>query len=90
MRKPDLVAAVENQADLSRRQADDAVSSAIEHITNALARGESLNLVGFGTFSVKTRSARVGRHPKTGEAIDIAESKSIGFKPGKHLKDHIG
>ncbi len=89
MRKLDLVAAVEDQADLSHRQADDAVSSAIEHITNALARGESLSLVGFGAFSVKTRSARTGRHPKTGEPIEISESKSIGFKPGKNLKDNL-
>lgn len=89
MRKADLVKAVEDIADLSPRQADDAVSSTFEQITNALARGDSLNLVGFGSFLVKARAARTGRHPKTGEAIEIAASNQIGFKPGKGLKDSV-
>lgn len=87
MRKADIVAIVADRADMSTRQADDAVSSAIEHIVNALARGESLNLVGFGSFQVKQRAARSGRHPKTGDAIDIAASKHVAFKPGKYLRD---
>lgn len=89
MKKSDLVAAVENIADLSHRQADDAVSSAFEQITNALARGETMSLIGFGAFSVRDRAARVGRHPKTGEPINIAASKQVGFKPGKGLKDNV-
>lgn len=89
MRKSDLVDAVADIADLPERKADDAVSSAIEHITNALARGDSLSLVGFGSFSVKTRAARTGRNPQTGEEIQIAASKQVLFKPGKAFKEHI-
>lgn len=89
MRKSDLVSAVADIADLSPREADDAVSSALEHITNALARGETLNLVGFGSFTVKTRAARTGRNPKTGDPIDIAASKQVSFKAGKSLKDTL-
>lgn len=89
MRKTELVAAVADIADLSDRQADDAVSSAIEHITNALARGESLSLVGFGSFSVKARAARTGRNPQTGEAINISASNQINFKAGKTLRDTV-
>ncbi|MFL0803964.1 MAG: HU family DNA-binding protein [Agarilytica sp.] len=89
MKKSDLVAAVGESADLSNRQADEAVSAAFEHITNALARGESLSLIGFGSFSVKARAARTGRHPKTGAPIEIAASNSVGFKPGKALKDAV-
>ena len=89
MRKSDLVAAVADIADLSSRKADDAVSSTLEHIANALARGESLNLVGFGSFTVKKRSARTGRNPKTGDKITIAASNQITFRPGKILKENI-
>ncbi len=89
MRKSDLVDAVVNIADLSSREADDAVSSALEQITNALARGDSLNLVGFGSFTVKSRAARNGRNPQTGEEIQIAASKQVLFRPGKALKEHV-
>jgi len=89
MRKADIVAAVVNIADLTEQQADDAVSSALEHITNALARGESLSLVGFGSFSVKTRAARVGRNPKTGAPINISESNNVSFKAGKSFRDAL-
>lgn len=89
MKKSDLVSAVADAADLSNRQADDAVASAFEHITNALARGESLSLVGFGSFTVKTRAARTGRNPQTGEPMEIPESRQVGFKAGKSLKDSV-
>lgn len=89
MRKSDLVDAVADIADLPSRKADDAVSSVFEQITNALARGENLNLVGFGSFTVKNRSARTGRNPQTGEEIQIAASKQVLFRPGKALKEHV-
>ena len=89
MRKPDLVSAVQNATGLSPREADEAVSSAIEHITNALARGESFSLLGFGSFTVKTRAARQGRNPQTGEPMEIAESRQVSFKAGKGLRDSI-
>lgn len=89
MRKPDLVAAVESIAELSPRVADEAVASAFEHITNALSRGEGVSLVGFGSFSVKTSAARVGRNPKTNEPIEIAESQRVVFKAGAGLKGEV-
>lgn len=89
MRKNDIVSAVADIADISQQEADDAVSSLFEQLTNALARGESVNLVGFGSFQVKQRAARTGRNPRTGEPMAIAASKQIQFKPGKFLKDAI-
>jgi len=89
MRKVDLIASVADIADLSNRKADDAVSLALEHIANALARGESLNLVGFGSFNVKARAARVGRNPKTGDPIHIAATNQVCFKAGKQLREHV-
>ncbi len=89
MRKPDLVAMVVDIADLSQREADEAVSSAFEHITNALARGEDVSLVGFGSFVVKERAERNGRNPQTGETMVIAASRQVSFRPGKALKDQI-
>ncbi|VUD69074.1 DNA-binding protein HU [Thalassocella blandensis] len=89
MKKSDLVEAVADIADLPSRKADDAVSSVFEQITNALARGENLNLVGFGSFTVKSRSARTGRNPQTGEEIQISASKQVLFRPGKALKEHV-
>lgn len=87
MRKSDLVDAVADAADISQRQADEAVSAIFEHITNALARRESVNLVGFGSFVVRERAAREGRNPQTGATIQIKASVLPAFKPGKKLKD---
>ncbi len=87
MRKTDLVESVSKSTGLSARQADEVVSSMIEQITNALSRGESFSLVGFGSFGVKARAARMGKHPKTGEPINIAASNNVYFKPGKDLRD---
>lgn len=89
MRKSELVAAVADIADIPHNQADDAVSAIFEHITNALARGENVGLVGFASFVVKERAAREGRNPKTGEAIAIAAHNHVQFKPGKALKDAL-
>ena len=89
MRKSDLVAIVADRADMDKRRADDAVSSMFEHITNALARGESVSLVGFGSFNVSHRNERKGRNPKTGAEILIPASNSVQFKAGKQLKERV-
>ena len=89
MHKNDLVAAVAHLADITNEQSHEVVSTIFEEITNALSRNESVNLVGFGSFTPRQRAARTGRSPKTGEPIQIAASKSIGFKPGKALKDAL-
>ncbi len=87
MHKSDLVAAVANLTDISKEQANNVVSSIFDEITNALSRNESVNLIGFGSFSRRQRAARTGRSPQTGETIQIPASISVGFKPGKTLKD---
>lgn len=89
MHKTDIVVAVANKLELSAHKADLAVSAFIEQITNALARGESVSLLGFGSFVVSERAARTGRNPQTGATIQIAASKNVSFKPGKALKDAV-
>ncbi|MBB3169864.1 HU family DNA-binding protein [Simiduia aestuariiviva] len=89
MYKTDLVAAVADATDLTKDKADLAVSAILEQITNALARDDSVSLVGFGSFTRRSRAARTGRSPKTGETIQIPASNSVGFKPGKALKDAV-
>ena len=82
MNKTELIAAVAEKADLSKK-------AAVEAITGALIEGEKVQLVGFGSFEVKTRAARVGRNPKTGEEIPISEARLPVFKAGKALKDAV-
>lgn len=89
MHKTDIVVAVANKLELSAHKADLAVSAFVEQITNALARGESVSLLGFGSFVVSERAARTGRNPQTGATIQIAASKNVSFKPGKALKDAV-
>ena len=89
MHKTDIVVAVANKLELSAHKADLTVSAFIEQITNALARGESVSLLGFGSFVVSERAARTGRNPQTGATIQIAASKNVSFKPGKALKDAV-
>lgn len=89
MRKSDLIDAVVNAADISSRQADEAVSAIFDQITNALARKETVNLVGFGSFLTRERAARQGRNPQTGATIEISASVLPAFKPGKKLKDTV-
>ncbi|MGK0297461.1 MAG: DNA-binding protein HU-beta [Gammaproteobacteria bacterium] len=89
MNKADLIDAVADSADISKAAAGRALDSAIAAITKALKKGDSVTLVGFGTFTVRKRSARMGRNPRTGESIKIKASKVPGFKPGKALKDTI-
>jgi len=89
MHKTDLVVALANKEQLSANKADLVVSAVIEQITNALSRGESVSLLGFGSFNVSERAARTGRNPQTGAEIQIAASKAVTFTAGKALKDAI-
>ena len=89
MNKAELIDAVAADSDLKKSEAARALDSAIENITNALRGGDSVTLVGFGTFTVRQREARMGRNPRTGEAIQIKASKVPGFKAGKALKDAL-
>ena len=89
MNKGELIEAVAGAADMSRSDATKAVDAVLDSVTSTLAGGGSVALVGFGTFSVKARKARMGRNPRTGEAIQIAASNVPGFKAGKALKDAV-
>jgi len=89
MNKAELIEAVANSADLSKTSATRAVDAMFEAVTAALKSGDSVTLVGFGTFEVRERAARTGRNPKTGEAIAIQASKAPAFKAGKALKDAV-
>ncbi|MGC4378676.1 HU family DNA-binding protein [Fictibacillus sp. Mic-4] len=87
MNKTELVASVAEKSGLSKKDAAQVVDSLFESITEALKNGEKVQLIGFGTFEVRERSARKGRNPQTGEEIDIPASKAPAFKPGKELKE---
>ena len=89
MKKSDLSAHVATQAALSKAQAHSAVDALFSAIAEALARDENVVLPGFGTFTTKTRAARQGRNPQTGESIAIAASRVPSFKPGKTLRDAV-
>ncbi len=89
MNKSELIDAVANNADLTKARAGDAVEAALDAIADALKSGDSVALVGFGTFSVRERGARTGRNPRTGESIQIAASRIPAFKAGKALKDAV-
>lgn len=89
MNKSELIDDIAAQADISKADAGRALDAALDSITGALKKGDSVSLVGFGTFSVKERAARTGRNPQTGEAIEIAAAKTPGFKAGKALKDSV-
>jgi DNA-binding protein HU-beta len=89
MNKSDFVAAVADAAELSKADAGRAVDAVINTVKKALKKGETITLMGFGTFSVRKRAARAGRNPQTGDAIKIKASKSPAFKAGKGLKDAI-
>ena len=89
MNKSDLVDAVANDSDMSKAQAARAVDSVLANVGDALGNGDSVSLVGFGTFSVRHRAAREGRNPQTGASMHIAASKVPGLKAGKGLKDKV-
>ena len=89
MNKTELINAVADKTELSKKDAEAAVTAAIDAITAALSQQEKVQLVGFGSFEVKTRAERVGRNPKTKETIKIPASKTPVFKAGKALKDAV-
>lgn len=89
MNKAELIDAIASQGGLSKAQAGQALDATIAAISGALKAGDTVTLVGFGTFSVKERAARSGRNPKTGETIKIEATKVPGFKAGKGLKDAV-
>jgi len=87
--KSELISAIADSSDLSKAAAGRALDATIGAITESLANGEPVTLVGFGTFEVRDRAARTGRNPRTGEAIQIKASKNPAFKAGKALKDAV-
>ncbi len=89
MNKTELTAAVAEKAGLSKKAADAAVAAVLDTITEELAKGEKVQLIGFGTFEVRARAEKQGHNPKTGEAMTIAATKVPAFKAGKALKDTI-
>lgn len=89
MNKAELVDVVASKAGLSKKDSEKAVNAVIEGIQEALARGEKVSLVGFGTFEVRERAARKGRNPRTGEEISIEATKVPVFRAGKMLKDNV-
>ena len=89
MNKSDLIDSVAASADLSKASAGRAVDAVLDGISGALGNGDSVSLVGFGTFSVRHRAARDGRNPQTGAPMHIPASKVPGFKAGKGLKDKV-
>jgi DNA-binding protein HU-beta len=89
MNKSELIDSIANGAGLSKADAQRALDATIESISKALKKGDTVSLIGFGTFSVKKRAARTGRNPATGETIKIKASKTPSFKAGKGFKDAI-
>lgn len=89
MTKSDIVDVVAASTKLSKADVGRALASVLESIAEALKRGESVSIIGFGTFSVKHRAARVGRNPQNGQAMDIQASRNPSFKPGKNLQEAV-
>lgn len=89
MNKADLINALADSAELSKADAGRALDAMVAVVKKALKKGDTVSLVGFGTFSVRKRAARVGRNPRTGENIKIKASKTPTFKAGKALKDAV-
>ena len=89
MNKTELVAAMAEKAQISKKDAEAALKAFTDVVTEELQKGEKIQLVGFGTFEVSERAERTGRNPKTGEEMTIAASKAPKFKAGKALKDAV-
>lgn len=89
MNKSELIDAIAADTKLTKKETEEFLKAFTENVAKALEKGESVQLVGFGTFDVGERAARDGRNPKTGETIKIAASKSPKFKAGKALKDRV-
>ena len=89
MNKSELIVALAQKAELSKKDAEKALGAFVDVVTEALKNGDKVQLVGFGTFESKVRPARTARNPRTGEEIKIEASKTASFKVGKALKDSI-
>jgi len=89
MTKDELVEKISSDAAISKKEAETALKTVTSEISNALAKGGSVTLVGFGSFTVSHRAARTGRNPQTGEALQIAASNGVKFKAGKALKEAV-
>lgn len=89
MTKTDLIAQVAANTDMSKKSAETAVNAVIEALGRAMANGEKISIAGFGTFEVRERAARQGVNPRTHEAITIAASRNVAFKPAKAVKDAL-
>ena len=89
MNKTELVAAVAEQADISKKDAEKVLKAFVDVVTEEMKKGEKVQLVGFGTFEVSERAAREGRNPQTGKTMKIEACKAPKFKAGKALKDAI-
>lgn len=89
MNRSELVAAVAEKAGLAKKDADTALTGILESMTEALKKGDKIQLVGFGTFEIRERAARTGLNPQTKEKVQIPASKAPAFKPGKALKDSV-
>ena len=89
MNKTELIAAVAEKAEISKKDAEKAVKALVDTITEEMVKGEKVQLVGFGSFETKERNARIGRNPRTKEEIEIPASRVPAFKAGKALKDAV-
>ena len=89
MNKSELIDAIAETAEMTKADAGRAVDAVVSVVTKALKKGDSVTLVGFGTFEVRKRGARTGRNPRTGEEIKIKASRNPAFKAGKALKDAV-
>ena len=89
MNKSELIEHIAQQADISKAAAGRALDALISGVSNTLKKGNTVSLVGFGTFAVSTRAARTGRNPRTGDPIKIKKAKVPKFRPGKALKDAV-
>ncbi len=89
LNKTELISSVAEKAEMTKKDAEKAVNAVLASIEEAMAQGDKVQLVGFGTFEVRSRAARIGRNPQTGKEIQIAATKVPAFKPGKALKDAV-
>ena len=89
MNKTDLIASVAEKSALSKKDAEKAVNAFTEAVTEALKKGNKVQLVGFGVFEVKTRASRIGRNPRTGDQVPVPERRVVTFRPGKKMKELI-
>ena len=89
MRKPELIAAIADKANISKEQAGHVLNTILQEVTTALSNNDTVTLVGFGSFAQRHRGARTGKNPQTGEMLTIKASNTVAFKPGKQLKDAV-